>query len=98
MSNEPEFREVVIARARNDEAFRRSLLGEAIELLLSGELEAAKILLGDIVCSSDDVETLAAEAGISVRSLRRMFRRESKRRAEPLLMVVAYLRRSLFAK
>jgi len=41
------FRETVQARVRRDAAFRTGLLGDAIESLLSGEVELGKELLRD---------------------------------------------------
>jgi hypothetical protein len=44
-----DFRETVMARARQDAAYRRALLVEAIEVILSGDTTVGKALLRDYV-------------------------------------------------
>lgn len=44
-----EFRETVWARAQGDSRFRAAILAEAINELLSGDLDAGKAMLRDYV-------------------------------------------------
>jgi hypothetical protein len=46
-----DFRQTVQARAKRDAAFRKGLLSEAIESLLSGEVSLGKELLRDYIAA-----------------------------------------------
>ena len=43
------FRETIHARAKRDSAYREAMLTEAIDSLLSGEMEAGKAILRDYI-------------------------------------------------
>lgn len=44
-----DFKETVRARAQSDPAFRRALLQEGVECLLSGDLDTGKVVLRDYI-------------------------------------------------
>jgi DNA-binding phage protein len=44
-----EFKELVVARAETDPEFRKGLIVEAINMILSGEITAGKIMLRDYI-------------------------------------------------
>ncbi len=44
-----DFKETVRARVRRDPAFRRALLQEGVECLLSGDVETGKVVLRDYI-------------------------------------------------
>ena len=56
MAQTRDFRETVRARAQIDPAFRRALLQEGIECLLSGEVEVGKVVLRDYIDSATSIE------------------------------------------
>lgn len=44
-----DFKETILARARRDPAFRRALLREGVECMLSGDVETGKAVLRDFI-------------------------------------------------
>ncbi|MFP5230213.1 MAG: DNA-binding protein [Acidobacteriota bacterium] len=89
-----DFRESVVARIRKDRAFRRSLLREGVECLLSGDLEAGKSLLRDYIKATAGFPELAEATGIPAKSLIRMFGPTGNPHARNLFLVVAHLQRT----
>ena len=85
------FRETVAARIQRDRGFRRELLREGVECLVSGELDEAKILLRDFIHATLGFGALADATGIPVKSLLRMFGPSGNPQAKNLLQVIAYL-------
>lgn len=67
-----DFADTVAARARNDPAFARALLAEAITLIVDGEPESAKLILCDLVVATVGFEALADEIDKPAKNLRRM--------------------------
>ena len=66
------FKDTVKARVERDPAFRDALLTEAVEQLLSGEVEVGQAVLRDFIDATIGFERLAAETGTSPKSLMRM--------------------------
>lgn len=87
-----DFRETVLARAANDADFRRGLFGEAVEALLSDDIETGKVLLRDYVNATVGFETLAREMEKSPKSLMRMLSDKGNPRADNLLSMIARLK------
>jgi hypothetical protein len=73
-----DFRETVQARVKRDPAFRKGLLSEAIESLLSGEVALGKELLRDYI----------------VKTLHQMFGPNGNPTANNLFEIVAYLQQA----
>lgn len=67
-----DYADTVAARARNDPAFARALLAEAITLFVNGEPESAKPILCDLVTATVGFEALANEIDKPAKSLRPM--------------------------
>jgi DNA-binding phage protein len=88
-----DFRETVKVRAERDSAFREALLTEAVEQLLSGELETGKAVLRDYINATIGFEKLARETGTSSKSLMRMLGPKGNPRASNLLRVIGKLQR-----
>jgi len=88
-----EFKETVKARAARDPAFRKALLKEAIEQLLSGDIETGKAVLRDYINATVGFEKLAKETGTPSKSLMRMFSADGNPRANNLLTVIGKLQR-----
>jgi DNA-binding phage protein len=66
------FRETVLARAKQDDEFRIALLMEAIDLLLEGDIETAKKHLRDYIHASISMETLAKKVDKDKANIQRM--------------------------
>jgi DNA-binding phage protein len=86
-----DFRETVQARVKRDAAFRKGLLSEAIEGLLSGEVSVGKELLRDYINATVGFPKLAAHTKIHVKTLHQMFGPNGNPTARNLFDIVAYL-------
>jgi DNA-binding phage protein len=86
-----DFKATVKARAERDPAFREALLTEAVELLLSGEVETGKAILRDYINATVGFERLARETGTPSKSLMRMLGPKGNPRASNLLAVISVL-------
>ena len=87
------FKDTVKARAERDPDFRFGLFREAIEALLSNDLETGKVLLRDYVNATVGFETLALELDKSPKSLMRMLSDKGNPRAGNLLGMVGHLKK-----
>lgn len=88
-----DFKETLATRIQTDKAFRREILREGVECLVSGELEEAKIILRNYVNATVGFVALAEATGIPDKSLQRMFSAKGNPQAKNLLLVIAYLQR-----
>jgi len=86
-----DFKATVKARAERDASFREALLTEAVELLLSGEIETGKAILRDYINATVGFERLARETGTPSKSLMRMLGPKGNPRASNLLGVIGAL-------
>ncbi len=86
-----DFRETVQARVKRDAAFRKRLLSEAIENLLSGEVTLGKELLRDYINAAVGFPKLAVHTKIHVKTLHQMFGPNGNPTASKLFEIVAYL-------
>lgn len=89
-----DFRETVQARARRDPAFRKGLLSDAVESLLSGEVTLGKELLRDYINAAVGFPELAAQTGIHVKTLHQMFGANGNPTAGNLFEIIASLQRA----
>jgi len=89
-----DFRETVQADARRDPAFRRGLLREALESLLSGEVALGKELLRDYINATVGFPALAEQTKLHVKTLHQMFGPSGNPTASNLFEIVACLQRS----
>ena len=67
-----DFKDTVKDRADRDPEFRNGLLTEALEAVVHGELEVAKILLRDYINATEGFEAVGKAIGKSPKSLMRM--------------------------
>jgi DNA-binding phage protein len=67
------FRDTVKARIERDLAFRDALLAEAIEVLLSGDVQTGKAVLRDYINATIGFPELSKRTGTPTKSLMRMF-------------------------
>jgi len=86
-----DFRETVQARVKRDPAFRKGLLSEAVESLLSGEVALGKELLRDYINATVGFPKLATRTKIHVKTLHQMFGPNGNPTANNLFEIVAYL-------
>ncbi len=86
-----DFRETVQADAKRDPAFRRGLLSDALESLLSGEVTLGKELLRDYINATVGFPKLAAHTKIHVKTLHQMFGPNGNPTASNLFEIVAFL-------
>jgi len=86
-----DFRETVQADAKRDPAFRRGLLSDALESLLSGEVSLGKELLRDYINATIGFPRLAAHTRIHAKTLHQMFGPNGNPTANNLFEIVAYL-------
>lgn len=89
-----DFRETVQARVRRDAAFRKGLLSEAIESLLSGDVALGKELLRDYINATVGFPKLAAHTKLHVKTLHQMFGPKGNPTANNLFEIVAYLQQA----
>ena len=88
-----DFKETIQARVRRDLSFRRALLREGIQCLLSGDLDTGKTVLRDYINATVGFEELGDAMSKSPKSLMRMLGPGGNPQARNLLNVVAYLQR-----
>src|ERR1700730_14864555 len=89
-----DFRETVKARIAVDATFRAALLSEAVELLLSGDVETGKSILRDFINATIGFERLSQETGTPPKSLMRVLGPNGNPRAENLLNVISTLQQA----
>ena len=85
-----DFRLTVQARMKRDAAFRKGILSEAIESLLTGEVALGKELLRDYINATVGFPKLAARTKIHVKTLHQMFGPNGNPTARNLFDIVAY--------
>ena len=89
-----DFKETVQARIARDPAYRRELLREGVECLLSGDLDTGKAILRDYINATIGFEKLSGLTHKSTKSLMRMFGPKGNPQARNLLDVIARLQRA----
>jgi DNA-binding phage protein len=88
------FKEIVKERVERDPKFRAALLTEAVEQLLSGDLDVGKAVLRDYINATVGFERLARETGTPAKSLMRMFGPKGNPRADNLFAVINRLQKA----
>lgn len=86
-----EFKETIQTRVQKDPAFRKALLQEGAECLLSGDLETGKAVLRDYINATIGFEGLSREFGKSSKSMMRMLGPTGNPQAKNLFAVISYL-------
>jgi len=89
-----DFRETVKDRAERDANFRNGLLAEALEAIVRGELDVAKILLRDYINATEGFESVGQAIDKSPKSLMRMLGRGGNPNAKNLFSVTQYLQKN----
>jgi DNA-binding phage protein len=88
-----DFKETILARAARDPKFRKELLREGIESMLTGDITTAKTILRDYINATVGFTELAEATHIPSKSLMRMLGPAGNPRADNLFVVVSFLQR-----
>lgn len=86
-----DFRETVVARAQRDTTFKTTLLQEALQAILDGDVAPGLILLRDCINATVGFAALAKETRIPEKSLMRMVGPHGNPTATNLFAMVAAL-------
>jgi len=89
-----DFKETIRARVKRDPGFRRALLREGVENLLSGDVETGKIILRDFINATIGFSKLGDVTRRSAKSLMRMLGPKGNPQARNLFEIVAHLQRA----
>jgi hypothetical protein len=85
------FKETIQIRAQRDAAFRKALLQEGIECLLSGDMDTGKAVLRDYINATIGFGELSKICDKSSKSLMRMFGPQGNPQASNLFAVIGHL-------
>ena len=86
-----DFKETIRDRVQRDARFRKELLREGLEAMLSGEITLAKTILRDYINATVGFTGLAEATRIPPKSLMRMFSVAGNPRAANLFEIVSVL-------
>ena len=89
-----DFRETVMARARQDTEFREGLLTEAVECFLAGDVGTGKILLRDYINATIGFQELGRLTNKKGTSLMRMLGPKGNPAARNLFDIIAHLQKN----
>lgn len=87
------FRALVQSRVAQDPEFGVALLREAIDALLTGDVDTGRAILRDYIKATVGFEKLAEATGTPPKSLIRMFGPQGNPQARNLFGVIGYLQR-----
>jgi hypothetical protein len=88
-----DFKETIQARASRDAGFREALLKEAVDALLSGDVETGKTVLRNYINATVGFDKLATVTKKSPKSLMRMLGPKGNPQARNFFEIVAYLQK-----
>lgn len=89
-----DFKETVKDRADRDPEFRNELLTEALEAIVCGEGEVAKVLLRDYINATVGFESVGKAVGKDPKSLMRMLSNRGNPNVENLFSVTRFLQKT----
>jgi DNA-binding phage protein len=87
-----DFRDTVKARVERDPAFRAALFREAVQAVVDGDLQTAKVLLRDYINATVGFSKLGRALDLPEKSLMRMYGPSGNPRADNLLATLAELK------
>ena len=88
-----DFRETIRERAQAEPAFRKALLGEAIELLISGDEKTGRAILRNYINATAGFPDLEQATGLPATSLMRMFGPKGNPSSKNLFGILAHLQK-----
>ena len=86
-----DFLETIRERAQNDAAFRRVLLQEAVELMLSGDVKTGQKIIRNYINATVGFHELAERTHTPEKSLMRMFGPKGNPSSQNMFGVIAEL-------
>jgi DNA-binding phage protein len=86
-----DFRETIRERAQSDAAFRRGLLQEAVELMLSGDVKTGQKIIRNYINATVGFHELAEQTHIPEKSLMRMFGPKGNPSSQKIFGIIAEL-------
>jgi len=86
-----DFKETIRKRAESDPDFRRALLCEAVEAVITGDLETGKAVLRDYVNATIGFQSLEKRTEIPTKSLMRMLSPKGSPSAANLIRILTAL-------
>jgi hypothetical protein len=86
-------RELIDGYITSDPAFRQALIQQAVEAMLSGDVDTGKTILRDYIKATDGFERLGRAIGTPSKSLIRMFGPRGNPQARNLFGVIGYLQK-----
>ena len=86
-----DFRETIRERAQQEPQFRKALLCEAIELMLSGDEKTGRAILRNYINATVGFQRLEEATSIPASSLMRMFGPKGNPSAKNLFGILAHL-------
>ncbi len=89
-----DFKQTVQARIARDPAYRKELLREGVECLLSGDLDTGKAILRDYINATMGFAELSDMTNTPSKSLMRMLGPKGNPQARNLFDVIAQLQRA----
>jgi DNA-binding phage protein len=89
-----DFKRTILARVQRDARFRSSLLTEALDAFLSGDIGTGKAMLRDLINATVGFERLATETGTPAKSLHRMLSPQGNPRTDNFFTIVSALQKS----
>lgn len=89
-----DFKDTVKARMERSPKFRRAVLREAIECLLSGDIDTGKTMLRDYINGTIGFEELGDRTQTPAKSLMRMLSPKGNPQARNLFDVIAQLQQA----
>lgn len=90
-----DFKQTVVARVERDPAFAKALLDEAATLFLSGEPDAARLILRDLVNATVGFESLAELTHKHTKSLHRMLSPKGNPSMDNLAVIFAAIKNAM---
>ena len=90
-----DFKQTVVERVARDPEFAKALLDEAATLFLSGEPDAARLILRDLVNATVGFESLAELTHKPSKSLHRMLSEKGNPSMDNLAAIFGVVRRHL---
>lgn len=88
-----DFKDTIASRASRDPAFRQALFTEALECMLSGDLDTGKSILRDYINATVGFEELSHITEKSSKSLMRMLSPDGNPRADNLFTIISELQK-----
>jgi DNA-binding phage protein len=87
------FKDYIKAKVESDPAFRQALFQEAVQTLISGDVDTARAVLRDFINATIGFAALAKATGTPSKSLMRMFGPNGNPTAANLFVVIAILQK-----